>query len=1146
MSLFDRIRERLKRERGQEQRSTPSGPPLRVVSAPQTPNISVARPAQTPDVRMAPGTPAYTPYVPPKSVASRVGNFAADITYRPFTRQVAQTSVALKRKIKKDDSLMFDPENWLTRLVYGDDPIGGYEGQVEANKSAAEFAGLKGGSATAAAFGMTALGTVLNVAPGGGTAKSTVKKIAQSTDPKEIFNILKGVKKLKLDDKAMTTLSSQLVNVTDPKDVQNIFSRLSEAQRVIQGGEKALTASKVGKVTLKAGEKERGLITSMKGAKLTSVDVKKAIKGTYKPITNKATLKAAQKVVDDVGIDTARQKILQTQNLTADDVAVGLDLVRRLQNVGRTDDAIDLIENLAPKATSLGQAIQAFAMWSRLTPEGSLRAAQRLVDRANATRGSKQLLRLNTKKADRITELAKQIQKLPEGRAKTLKTAELVEEIHSVVPPSMLTKVSTIQTMAQLINPKTFMRNIIGNAGFFVAEQSSDLVGAGVDAAVGVFTGKRSKVAPSLRTQSRGFALGLREGVEEALLRVNLNPDATSIFDLPRTRVFEGKVGTNLERLLSLELRAPDRAFYKAAYEGSLENQMRATRAKVPTDKMKEVAHYDALYRTFQDENVATRLFKGIKNALNLGKDFGLGDIILKYPKTPANLLMRGIDYSPVGFFKSVYEAAAPLIKGTDFNQKAFVESFSRAFVGSGTIAAGYILHEANIISGRAPEDKDLNASQRLAGLGQYKINTDALIRFVMSGGSIEAAKPQEGDNLVTYDWFQPNAVSVSMGANIAEKGGLKASSAAGTLLGSLQEGVETLADQPLVTGLARLAQGDSIVEGLGRSIVGAPSSFVPSMLNQANQFFDKENVYRETYSENPLQQAYNMTAARIPGLAQTLPVQNDVLGRPRERYQDGSNTVFNVFFSPAIVTKFRQDPVIKEVLDIYGRTGETKQAPRIAERKITINGERRALTGQEISQYQQYIGTRTNALFQRLISQPGFAELPDAAKVKAMSGLMTDINAAAKIELFGDRPRTVDGGTRAILALGRRGTFNSPLPTPSASTVQPKSTGPLDLAAAQKALASTRGKAKRGRKVRLGKLPKAPKPVKGLSKGIKTKQSKKTALPRTRVALSAPKSERVRIKRVDASSVANQSTQLPRKVKFTSKRRGRNGTRKG
>jgi hypothetical protein len=79
---------------------------------------------------------------------------------------------------------------------------------------------------------------------------------------------------------------------------------------------------------------------------------------------------------------------------------------------------------------------------------------------------------------------------------------------------------------------------------------------------------------------------------------------------------------------------------------------------------MKNIADEYGKYVTFQDNTPLSNLLTKGKQGLNyvstkaitLGtkptKDFGLGDLILKYPKTPGNLIMRALEYSPAGVIR--------------------------------------------------------------------------------------------------------------------------------------------------------------------------------------------------------------------------------------------------------------------------------------------------------------------------------------------------------------------------------------------------------------------------------------------------------------------------------------------------------------
>ena len=754
------------------------------------------------------------------------------------------------------------------------------------------------------------------------------------------------------------------------------------------------------------GLKERQFIQTAREAPITSKEVKEGLispvnpDNYYLPQSNKALLAEAEEIISR-DIDEALRIVDTPGPATAKSNIIAQKLVVQFQNEGRFEDAINIVEKIAQKSTNQGQAIQALSVYNRLTPEGVVKYTEKLIRKANEKRIKP--IKLDPKKAEEIVEQSRKASSLPEGRQKVVETARLLDKIMSVIPTSIGQKIGAIQTMAQLLNPKTFNRNLVGNLGFAAAENAKDFIATPLDSALALITKKRTTALPSFRTQIGGFGKGLAEGVEDAMQRINTSMINTQ-FDLPKTNVFKGKVMGSLEKLLNLELRATDRAFYQAAYDGSLYQQMKATGIKVPTEEMKEVAHFEALYKTFQDDNWVSKVFVGLKRTLNkIGiKDFGMGDFVLKYPKTPANLLARGIDYSPGGFVNSLFQALKPVV-GRPFDQKKFVDSFSRAMLGTGgLIGAGALMHRLGIITGRPEKDIDIKGIQRISGLGQYKINFSALKRFVFSGFNPEAAKMEPGDMLVSYDWFQPMAIPLSMGANIDEGGG--AEGQAMSIIQSMTEGINTLQEQPLVSGVRRLLMKDSLSSTIEESLKGIPSSFIPTILNQVNQLID--NTQRNSYDPDVWQYAFNLAKAKIPGLAQTLPPAIDAFGEDLNRYQGDSNNIFNVFFNPAFTSWYKPTPESQMVLDLMEITGETKQAPRLVNKSYKINGVDKKLSPKQITALQRYVGTITKELFASFAADSRFQALPPDEKIKYLSGVLTDIGAAGKIVILGDRPK--------------------------------------------------------------------------------------------------------------------------------------------
>lgn len=696
-------------------------------------------------------------------------------------------------------------------------------------------------------------------------------------------------------------------------------------------------------------------------------------------------------------------------NNAADDtsVAVAQELIKSLQNKGEYTRAIGLVEKLSQDLTKAGQTVQAASIYGRLTPEGVLRFTQNEINKYNKLTGRK--ITLDPSRAEQLKQLADSVQKLPEGYDKQVATAKLVTEIQQTMPATSAEQLSSLQTMAQLLNPKTNIRNVGGNSIFSGLENISQTVATPVDTLLSLVTGKRTTALPSIGTQLKGGAEGLSKGIKEAKMGINTGP--TTQFELNSVPVFRGKILGALEKTMNGTLRGADRAAYQAAFDDSIRASLKLAKTKQISPEMIEQAHLTGLYRTFQDTNAISKFFVGMKRSLNNlagigveGKRFGLGDLVLKYPKTPANLLARGIDYSPAGFVKAMITATKPLAK-QEFNQKQFVDEFSRAVVGSSVaFMGGYALAKNGIITAQPSQNKDLRNVQKTEGLGGYQINASALKRWVMSGFNHSAAQLRPGDTLVSYDWAQPIAVPISAGAAAGTEKPVKAGK---QVTGSFAEGVNTLAEQPLLQGVQRLFNSNtSLPQNAVTTLQSGPASFVPTAVSQINQLFD--NTSRNSGQSKQgvpgfFEGAANQAKAKIPGLAQTLPASVDVLGHTKQRYQDNTNNPFNVFVNPAFVNKYTPNTTAQTSLDLYSKTGETKQLPNTVKPTIIVNGKPTDLTPEQQGNYQRYVGQINNTITSALSSNNTFNSLEDTQKVNILSSLQTDINAAAKTQLFGD-----------------------------------------------------------------------------------------------------------------------------------------------
>ena len=558
-----------------------------------------------------------------------------------------------------------------------------------------------------------------------------------------------------------------------------------------------------------------------------------------------------------------------------------------------------------------------------------------------------------------------------------VEAAQMVQlELGMLEDPTIGRYVSTYQTISHLLNPLTNIRNIVGNELFYRLERLNRYLAAPIDWSVSKLTGRDRTV--TFRTGGQGkywrdLWKGMRYGWK------GTSPAGlVSQFDLTlEGQAFRGTYNplTYMEKLMGATLRGFDYAAYsRAAAQVKGETAVLAAfnTGKKPTQKwvedfvqnkldpkIHEMADEAGKYVTFQDENVVSRFFVSLKRTLNrlgLGqregqdhKDFGLGDLVLKYPKTPANLMARAIDYSPAGILRSLYILAEPRWKNVEANPREATLAVSRAITGTGLTLVGVHLLLKGVLSG--DDDRDWDVTQFRAdqtGERAYQVNLSAIGRWVKSGFNDNVLKKRQGDMLYSYDWAQPIAVNLAMGAAVGQsikEGRINTGDLLSALPKAVAEGTETLAQQPLLQGVKELFGGgynQRTLDRLGKIVEGIPAQMVPTFVNQIRKATG-DNISRISYDPNPVQKAINRALYRMPVFYKQLPVAYKTLGvdMPREVYRDGGNDLFSVFLNPGFVARYQVNEQAIAIMQPYDDALYKTQFPRRAQRKIVFRSQK-------------------------------------------------------------------------------------------------------------------------------------------------------------------------------------------------------------
>lgn len=723
--------------------------------------------------------------------------------------------------------------------------------------------------------------------------------------------------------------------------------------------------------------KTRSLPQSVLEAKGTPKKVKEIIKQdipTYQVMHNQDLIKQA---TDEIAgnFDNELIRLSSAKDFDALDYEKSRQIAKNLFGMGKYQQAVDLIDNVSENATKKGQAIQALSLWSNMTPEGAVYKAQKLVREYNKKHPKKQI-QLTDENIETIAGLQQEALNTTDELAKNQALARTAKYTADLIPKEALQKLKAYRNISMLLNPKTLGRNIVGNVVFNTIDTGSKGLASLIDRGLSKFTGQRTRVAPQLGDYFKGGLQGAKTGYQEALQGIDTR-GLGQRFDLSSGRTFQSKPMQALETVLDVGLRVPDRAFYEATFAESVQNMMKAQGLTKPTQEILEQAEQEALESVFQNKSMLSDFALGLRSGINkVGtKDFGLGDVLIPYAQTPANLTQQAINYSPLGALKGIYNLSQS-------NQRQASLDLARSLIGTGLIGSGYGLAKAGLTT---PSQFDEN------------YQTNKKIRENLQPLGIRP--DQLGD--MWYAPFQPMSSPIATGTAMAYGEN------------PLYAGLNTVVDQPYLQGVTRglrdLQEGDW-TKAATNVVASIPSQFVPTFAGQLAQSIDP--YQRETYDPNKLQYGLNTAIAKVPFASKTLPEKIDVTGQPIERYSTkGGQKLFDIFLNPTFINKKTTDPVLSELKYIYDQTKETSHFMPSVDKKLEFtdvdgNPQKIVLTGREFSEYQRRLGQRMYDEFNYVMDLPEYANADEYGKIKILENAKKLVKAEVDNEMWNKRNR--------------------------------------------------------------------------------------------------------------------------------------------
>ena len=758
---------------------------------------------------------------------------------------------------------------------------------------------------------------------------------------------------------------------------------------------------------------------------------------TYVPETNKSQLVQADARINNSSPEAELKSLMNRATtggkIEAVDIAVGERLIQYYSKVGDKTNLQEAIQATAMAGTNAGKTVQALSMLNHQTPEGQATWIQRSVDKMNnelakkkggtITKDSDGNIKVINKQGKDITgkvdlfDLAPEmIEKITSSKDKETmyKNIDSVyEELGNQVPKSTIEKIDSWRYFSMLANPRTHIRNMVGNVAMGKTQRIKDKLAGGIEGIVNKFNPEME------RTKTIAFA---NKKTKEFVKEDFKNIDVQSRLELnenkynPQSRlqnsrktfkhdIFEKTLG-KLFNLNDNLLEAEDGLGLKSSYKKALADYITSNKIDVDniTDKQLSKARNYAIEQakeaTFHQANSIASAINQFSGKNKLTK--GVTDAVLPFVKTPMNVAKAGMEYNPVGLLKTLTYDTAKLRKG-DININKYIDNLSKGLTGTGIAVLGYALADAGMLKASGGDDDKKENYDEATGSQAY---------------SIEIA-----GKTYSLDWLAPVGIPLFTGAEAysIQKSGTEEKNNVSSddnkkinqILKSLEnwsnamsKSMSPMSEMSMISGLtsALSSYNEDKLSAMGTNAVKSyVNQFVPTLIGQIAKTSDEYERSTTSTKTGLISKAIDQTklqiTSKIPGLRKTLPVKTDIWGNKQKQEENLPIRALNNFINPSTVKEVTKDKVDNEINNLYSKNGEKSILPVSSiDKTFKIDGTTYRMTSEEYSKYKTDYGKNSYNLINNLISTKQYQKLTDNQKQKAIENIYTYVKEKNKV----------------------------------------------------------------------------------------------------------------------------------------------------
>lgn len=733
---------------------------------------------------------------------------------------------------------------------------------------------------------------------------------------------------------------------------------------------------------------------------------------SFDTITDTDAVSRARKTMEEKGFEGALEQYRQAVGnnaATKDNTCLGQQLLLTAMRSGNETATAEILSLYTRNSTTAAQAMQAQSIFRKLSPEGQLVAMQKAVDALNGKYGTDAKLDpadvadfMNAK----TTEERKQVEE------------RMVMKAARAVPGTFRAKFDTVRYLAMLGNPRTHIRNILGNTLFQAPVAVKNRLGAAAEMVANALSGGRVERTKSLfganpmgrlAAEARADWVNARDFLTQSS---KYNDNATSLRGIEReAHAFsDGNVaGRSINAAADLNrraLEAEDTAAKRWIYTQSLAGYLKANGCKSLAEadpallnRARNYAAQEALRNTFNDKNTvsdAVSRLGGLSSSDNRAVQAAgyVVEGVLPFKRTPANIAVRAVEYSPVGAVLGAIDTARSAWNGDMAQVSTGIDRVAAGLTGTALLYAGFLAAGAGYVTGGEDEDENQREFNDLTGHQDY------------------ALELKDGTS-VTLDWLAPEAIPFFMGVELYEQSLDGGEIGWAEISDMVKNASAPMLEMSMLQGLNDTFENAAYAKNRDESVMGA--LVTSALTNYFTQVFptvggqierSTEDVRMTTYTDKnkalppDLQYTLGKVSQKVPGWEYQQIPYIDAWGRT-EATGDPLQRSVNNLFNPAYISQVEVDKVESELQRLADATGRTTIFPDRAERQITVGGEKQDLTAEQYVKYATAKGQNSYSLVRSAMESDAYRRMGDGEKAEFLAAMYGYAGYKAKRQMF-------------------------------------------------------------------------------------------------------------------------------------------------